>query len=70
MVNKEGYFPSGVRYNIQLDTPASPRAVDLLMKKVKGDPFVSELIVPVLDKVEPPEPISDLKKDKQLKVKL
>ena len=59
---EEGYFPSGVRYNIQLDTPASPRAVDLLMKKVKGDPFVSELIVPVLDKVEPPEPISDLKK--------
>tara|TARA_Y100000588_G_scaffold394571_1_gene515777 strand:- start:3142 stop:4191 length:1050 start_codon:yes stop_codon:yes gene_type:complete len=59
---EEGYFPSGVRYNIQLETSASPRAVDMLLKKIKGVPFVSELIVPVLDKVDPPEPISDLKK--------
>ncbi|MED5580037.1 MAG: glycine/betaine/sarcosine/D-proline family reductase selenoprotein B [Nitrospinota bacterium] len=57
----EGYFPTGVRNNVQLDTPASPRAVDLLLKKIKGDSYVSELIVPVLDKVDPPEPISDLK---------
>lgn len=58
---EEGYFPSGVRYNVQVDAPASPRAVDLLLKKIKKDTFVSELIVPVLDMVEPPEPISDLK---------
>ncbi|MBT3350264.1 MAG: glycine/betaine/sarcosine/D-proline family reductase selenoprotein B [Nitrospinaceae bacterium] len=58
----EGYFPRGIRYNEFAELPTSRRAVDLLLKKIKGEPYETELEVPILDDVTPPEPIADLKK--------
>lgn len=57
----EGYIPTGARYNEVSEIPTAQRAVDMLLNKIQGKPFESELIVPRLDKVEPPPPIGDLR---------
>lgn len=58
----EGYLPRGVRYNEIAELPTSRRAVDLLLKKIKGEPYETELEVPVLDEIAPPEPVADPQK--------
>jgi betaine reductase len=58
----EGYLPRGIRYNEIAELPTSRRAVDMLLKKIKGEPYETELEVPVLDEVAPPAPIADIKK--------
>ncbi len=57
----EGYIPTGARYNEISEVPTAQRAVDMLLDKLAGKPFESELIVPKLDKIDPPAPIEDLK---------
>ncbi|MEE9275553.1 MAG: glycine/betaine/sarcosine/D-proline family reductase selenoprotein B [bacterium] len=57
---EEGYLPRGIRYNEISEVPTAQRAVDMVLKKIKGEPFVSELIVEKLDEVPPPPPIGDL----------
>ncbi len=49
----EGYYPRGIRLEVFLEdeTPASERAVNMLLKKINGEPFVSELPIPKLDRV-------------------
>ena len=49
----EGYYPRGIRLEVFLEdeTPASERAVSMLLKKINGEPFVSELPIPKLDRV-------------------
>lgn len=49
----EGYFGRGVRDQIWLDPPvkAADRVIDMLLKKVKGEPFVTELPIPKSDLV-------------------
>lgn len=57
----EGYLSTGARYNEISEVPTAQRAVDMLLNKLEGKPFESELIVPKLDEIEPPAPIEDLK---------
>lgn len=49
----EGYFGRGVRKQVWLEppVPATERVVDMLLKKIKGEPFVSELPIPKQDLV-------------------
>lgn len=49
----EGYFGRGVRDQIWLDPPvrATDRVIDMLLKKVKGEPFQTELPIPKSDRV-------------------
>ena len=49
----EGYFGRGVRDQIWLDppVPATDRVIDMLLKKVAGEPFVTELPIPESDLV-------------------
>ncbi len=58
----EGYLPRGIRYNEIAEFPASRRAVDMVLKKIRGEPYQSELDVPVLEEIVPPEPVADLKR--------
>lgn len=59
---EEGYFPRGVRINVRAEKRGSRRAVDMLLKKMHGEPFVTELPLPKFDRVPPAPPIENLSK--------
>ncbi len=58
---EEGYLPSGKRMNTFATQTAAHRATQLLLKKVRGEPYETELRVPTYDRVPPAPPIPDLK---------
>lgn len=60
----EGYFPRGLRYQINLpeDRTSANRAVEMLLKKLRGEPYETELPVEVLDPIPVPPAIKDMKK--------
>lgn len=64
--DEEGYYGRGVRHQIWLDPPvrATDRVIDMLLKKIHGQPFVSELPIPAQDLVPIAPPIKDLTKAK------
>lgn len=49
---EEGYFGRGVRDQIWLNPPvkATDRVMDMLLKKIKGEPYTSELPIPKSDR--------------------
>ena len=57
-----GYLPRGVRYNEVAELPTSRRAVDMVLRKIRGETYQTELDVPALEEIAPPEAIADLKK--------
>ncbi len=61
---EEGYFGRGIRRQVWLDPPvtAADRAVDMLLKKLNGEPFKTELPIPPVDTVPIAPPIKDLSK--------
>ena len=59
---EEGYIERGVRVNKFYDKLAAERAVDMLVKKMKGEPFVTEYKMPVFDRVTPRPPVKDITK--------
>ncbi len=59
---EEGYLPRGIRRNVRVGVPASQRAAEMLLAKLRGEPFETELRLEVMDKVSPPPPIVDLSK--------
>jgi len=70
MVNKEeigtpeeeGYIPRGIRKNYFAQERGSKRAVDMLVKKLKGEPYTTELPMPEFDRVPPAPAVKDLSK--------
>jgi betaine reductase len=60
--DEEGYFPRGYLKTETLDKTAAERAVDMLLSKMKGLPFVSELPLPKFDRIPPSPPVRDLSK--------
>jgi betaine reductase len=56
----EGYLPRGVRRVITLDKPGYLRAADMLVAKLSGKPFVTEIPYQAVDKVTPAPPIADM----------
>lgn len=60
--SEEGYFPRGIRKNAFVEDRGSKRAVDMLIKKLKGEEFVTEFPMPSFDRVEIAAPIKDLSK--------
>lgn len=61
---EEGYMPRGIRKNFFSDKRGSQRAVDMLVKKIKGEDFVTEYPMPDFDRVEPNPAVIDLSKAK------
>ncbi len=59
---EEGYIPQGIRKTVFASKRGSQRAVEMLLKRLKGQEFETELPMPVFDMVEPAPPIKDLKK--------
>lgn len=61
---EEGYIERGVRYNLFHEETGSKRAVDMLLKKLKGEEFVTEYPMPEFDRVDPQPAVKDLSKAK------
>ncbi len=57
---EEGYMPNGVRVNFFEKERGSKRAVDMLLKKLSGKPFVTEYPMPSFDRVAPSPAVKDL----------
>lgn len=58
---EEGTIPLGYRANWVVETPASIRAVDMLLAKLKRQPYHSEVVLPKpTEKVPPAQAIPDL----------
>ena len=57
---EEGYMPNGIRKNFFDKERGSKRAVDMLIKKLKGEEFVTEYPMPDFDRVEPNKAVIDL----------
>lgn len=57
---EEGYIPQGFRVNVHTEKNGAERGVDMLIKKLKGEPFVTELPMPVFDRVKPAPAVKDM----------
>ncbi len=54
-----GYLPRGVRKNVNVGIPAAERAVELLLSRLRGSPFETEIVIPELQGVPPPPPVEE-----------
>lgn len=63
---EEGYFSRGIRHQVWLKDgkPAADRAIEMLLKKLNGEPFKTELPIPKIDRVPIASPIKDMSKAK------
>lgn len=61
---EEGYIARGIRKNYFAEERGAKRAVEMLVKKLKGEEFVTEFPMPNFDRVDPAEPIKDITKAK------
>lgn len=59
---EEGYFTRGFKRNVRVDRRPAERAVDMLLKKLAGDEYVSEIPLPKKEDFKRPEPVMDLSK--------
>lgn len=59
---EEGYIERGIRVNHFDEKRGSKRAVETLLKKLKGEEFETEYPMPNFDRVEPGKAIKDLSK--------
>ena len=57
---EEGYIPHGVRKLVVKDRVGYERALDMVLARVTGRPFVSEIQVQHYDRVVPAAPVPDL----------
>ena len=58
----EGYHERGIRVNYFHEKRGSERGIELLVKKMKGEEFVTEYPMPVFDRVDPTPAIKDFSK--------
>ena len=56
----EGYFPRGIMVNETVEQTGAERVVDMLLDKLAGRPFESEVSRPMYDRVPPAPPVQDL----------
>lgn len=61
---EDGYIPKGFRKNYFAEKTGAQRAVDMLVKKLSNQEFVTEYPMPDFDRVEPGKAIVDMKKAK------
>ncbi len=58
----EGYIERGIRMNYFAEERGSERAIQMLVKKMKGEEFKTDLPMPKFNRVEPAKPIEDMTK--------
>ncbi|MEA4876621.1 MAG: glycine/betaine/sarcosine/D-proline family reductase selenoprotein B [Aminobacterium sp.] len=59
---RENYIPRGVRKNEVDESTAAERVLPLLLSKIKGEAYVTEVALPKHDAVEAPKPVTNMKK--------
>jgi len=57
---EEGYFPRGIRVNQFVSRTGAERAVDMLLFKLRGEPFQTEYPMPTFERIPPSPAIRDL----------
>lgn len=60
----EGYMPRGIRVNMFAEERGSKRAVDMLIKKIRGEEFETEYPMPDFDRVDAAPAVKDLSQAK------
>ena len=58
--SEEGYLERGIRKNFFSNERGSKRAVSMLVKKIKGEEFITEYPMPNFDRVDPNPPVMDM----------
>ena len=58
--SEEGYFSRGLLINEMADKTGAERAVDMLLSKLQGKPYESEVRRPLYDRVQPAPPIREM----------
>lgn len=61
---EDHFIERGIRKNYFHEERGSKRAVDMLIKKISGEKFVTEFKMPVFDRVDPVAPVADVTKAK------
>ncbi len=59
---EEGYIARGVRRNLFREKRGASRAVEMMIKKLKGEEFVTEYPMPAFDNVDPNPAVKDVSK--------
>ena len=57
---EDRYLPQGRRKNIFTAETGARRAVEMMLKRLKGEPIQTEYEMPVFDRVAPAPPIADM----------
>jgi glycine reductase len=57
---EEGYIPCGIKRNAFAAKPPAERAVDMLLTKIRGEPFKSEIAAPQFHHIKPASALRDL----------
>jgi glycine reductase complex component B subunit gamma len=57
---EEGYIAQGKRLTVFSDKKGSVRALDMLIARLKGEDIITELPMPVFDRVDPADAVKDL----------
>lgn len=61
---EEGYIPKGIRVNIFKEKTGAERVLDMLVAKLKDEPYKTEVPIPTYQSVTPANPIMDITKAK------
>jgi len=59
---EEGYIPQGTHKTVIVDKRGSQRAVEMLLNRLSGKEFETEMPMPVFDRVDPAPAVKDLSK--------
>ncbi len=59
---EEGYFPQMVVRNVYMEKSAAARSVDMLLARIHGTPFTTEMPYAEFDKLVPAKPVPDIRK--------
>lgn len=62
VAEEDGFFLRGIRETVFSDKIGSERAVEMLLKRLRGEEFETELPMPEFDNVEPAHAIADMSK--------
>jgi betaine reductase len=62
--SEEGYFPRGLLVNEISEKIGAERVVDMLLCKLRGEPFETEVARPAYDRVKPAPAIKEMRKAK------
>ena len=57
---EDGYIQSGIRWNELVERPAANRAIDMLMKRLKGEDPMTEVPLRSFEQVDPADPLERL----------